>query len=287
MRIEIIAGPTASGKSEAAASRAEQVGGVVINADSMQIFNALPLLTAQPCAQDQARAPHRLYGTVDPSEHCSAGHWRRMAIKEIESALSEGKQPIICGGTGLYIKALMEGLSPMPKVPDSIRAQAMQRLNAIGSAALNDELIARDPLMKDRFHPNHSARIVRAWEVLEATGKSLAAWQADPLESPPAEWTFHLTVLRPDRQTLYDRCNARFVKMMETGALDEVLAFKNRCESDEIPEKALIRNALGFKPLCAYLDGTLTQEDAIAQSQQDTRRYAKRQTTWFSNQFTT
>lgn len=283
--IDIIAGPTASGKSALALQRAADTNGVIINCDSMQIYEDLPILAAQPSDQDKQAAPHKLYGLLKADQPCSAGHWRKLAIPLIEQAIEEGKRPIICGGTGLYIKALTDGLSPMPEVPAEIRKAAMDKLNAIGSAALNEELTARDPQMKDRFHPNHSARIVRAWEVLEATGKSLAHWQSLPLMPPPANWNFNITIVLPDRETLYARCNQRFHQMLEIGALDEVKAFKRRCENGEIPEKALIRNALGFKPLCRYLNGETTLDEAIEKSQQNTRNYAKRQTTWFKNQF--
>lgn len=283
--IYIVAGPTASGKSARALELAQQHNGVIINCDSMQIYDALPLLAAQPCAQDLKAAPHKLYGALHPNEPCSAGGWRMMAEPLIEAALSSGQAPIICGGTGLYIKALTDGLSPIPPVPAAVRAQGEALMAALGCPAFYDALIARDPLMEGRFHPNHSARILRAWEVLEATGKSLAYWQAQPLVPPPAHWDFKLEMILPPREKLYANCDYRFTQMLEAGALEEVAAFKARCESGEINAGALITNALGFKSLCAYLDGACSLDEAVTQAQTDTRRYAKRQMTWFRNQF--
>ncbi len=282
--IYIVAGPTASGKSAYALDLAQRLNGVIINCDSMQIYDALPLLAAQPSAEDNALVPHALYGALHPNAPCSAGLWRRMAIPVIEEALAAGQTPIICGGTGFYIKALTEGLSPIPDVPETVRAQAMQRFEAIGCSALYDELIAKDPLMKGRFHPNHSARILRAWEIFEATGKSLAYWQDQPLIAPPENWQFHIEKILPDRDVLYDRCNRRFDLMLEQGALEEVKGFNQRVKDENINPDALITKALGYAPLSAYLSGDVDLETAVEQSKQDTRRYAKRQMTWLRNQ---
>ena len=282
--IYVIAGPTASGKSARAMELAQLHDGVIINCDSMQIYDALPILSAQPTHEDMDIVPHRLYGALPPNQPCSAGMWRDMAIPVIEDVIKNGQTPIICGGTGLYIKALMDGLSPIPPVPDAVRAQADALMAEIGAPALNDKLIAADPLMKDRFHPNHSARIQRAWEVLQATGKSLAYWQEQPLIPPPAEWDFQVETILLPREALYQRCNDRFEAMIDHGALNEVRDFKARCETGEVDDGALIKKALGFAPLCQYLDGHMTMAEAITQSQTDTRRYAKRQMTWFRNQ---
>ena len=282
--ITIVAGPTASGKSARALDIARQHNGVIINCDSMQIFDALPLLAAQPSPADIQAASHKLYGALHPNEPCSAGIWRRMAMPIIEAALDAGQMPIICGGTGFYIKALTEGLSPIPETPDDIRVRAMTEMDAVGCPAFYADLAQRDPLVGGVFHPNHSARILRAWEVFEHTGRSLLDWQREPLIGPPSDWHFDVIKILPPRDELYARCDQRFDLMLEQGALDEVAAFKARCDAGEINDSALIKKALGFAPLCAYLNGERSLSEATAQAKQDTRNYAKRQMTWLRNQ---
>ena len=279
--IHVIAGPTASGKSALALSKAHALGGVVINADSMQIYDALPLLTAQPAPEDRQAAPHALYGVLPPHEACSAGRWRAMAVAAIEKTLAQGKAPIVTGGSGLYIKALMEGFSPIPDVPAEIRARVMRRYEEIGGEAFYNELKERDPVMAARFHPHHAARILRAYEVIEATGTSLSVFQDMPKEQPPAHWHFHVTRVMPDKQTLDARCDERFDAMMAQGVLDEVRDFY---AAHDLPEDALIHRALGATPLRRYLKGEISKDDAIARAKADTRRYAKRQMTWFRHQ---
>lgn len=283
--IHIVAGPTASGKSARALQLARDQNGVIINCDSMQIYDALPILSAQPTEADKINIPHHLYGHLAPAEICSAGHWARLAKPLIEGALANNQTPIICGGTGLYIKALTKGLSPIPDVPHNIRAQTTALINEIGSPALHAKLEARDQLIKDRFHPNHSARIMRAWDVLEATGKSLAHWQSLPLIAPPEDWTFKTEIILPERETLYARCDRRFDWMLKNGALEEVKTFTAQLKNTTISDTALILNALGYKPLRDYQAGKISLETATTQSKQDTRNYAKRQSTWFRNQF--
>lgn len=283
-RIVIVAGPTASGKSSHALDLALQNNGVIINCDSMQIFDALPILAAQPSPEDFTKAPHRLYGALQPNEPCSAGIWRRMVQPIIEEALANDQLPIICGGTGFYIKALTDGLSPIPETPDEIRQRGMALMDEMGCPAFYQDLIKRDPLVAGLFHENHSARISRAWEVFEHTGVSLIEWQKKPLIGPPNDWAFDIQPIMPDRETLYACCDLRFDMMLKQGALGEVMAFKQRCENGEIDEGALIKKALGFMPLCSYLDGENSLEEAKEKSKQDTRRYAKRQMTWLRNQ---
>lgn len=282
--IHIIAGPTASGKSAKAIELAQATNGVIINCDSLQIYQDLPILTAQPSAADHAAAEHALYGILKPEEPCSAGAWCDLAKPLIEDLLAQGKTPIICGGTGLYTKALIEGLSPMPEVPAEIRARANALLEEIGSAALHEKLGQRDPEIAARFHPNHAARIVRAWEVLEATGKSLAEWQRLDKTAPPAHWHFEAHKIIPERDILRDRCARRFEMMIENGVLDEVAAFDARIQSGEIKPDAPVTKALGFKPLQAYLHGKMSKTEAIERSIIDTHQYAKRQNTWIRNQ---
>lgn len=279
--IHVIAGPTASGKSALALSMARDLGGVIINADSMQVYDALPLLTAQPSREEQEAIPHKLYGVQHPNEWCSAGNWREMAMAAIDDTLADNKTPIVVGGSGLYIKALMEGFSPIPDIQDDVRHSVIDLQARLGNPAFYEELKKRDPVMAARLHPHHTARLVRAYEVIEATGKSLSHFQALPKEQPPAHWRFHVTRVMPDKDMLDQRCDARFDWMMDHGALDEVAAFYARTDIDE---KALIHRALGATPLKAYLDGTLSKEDAVTRAKTDTRQYAKRQMTWFRHQ---
>lgn len=282
--IHIIAGPTAGGKSAAALNLAARENGVIINCDSLQIYDGLALLTAQPSAEDFVQTSHKLYAHLHPNDVCSAGNWREMVIPVIEEVLAQGKTPIIVGGTGLYIKALVDGLSPIPDIPEEVRAAAVEKQKALGNPAFHEALKKRDPVMAARFHPYHRARLVRAWEVLEATGKSLAEWQKLPRAKPPESWRFDIKKIIPERAVLHERCNARFLLMMDNGVLDEVSAFKARIDSGEIRSDVPLTKALGFKALCAYLAGNLSKEEAIEQAQAQTRQYAKRQITWVRGQ---
>lgn len=282
--IYVVGGPTASGKSAHALALAEEHDGVIINADSMQIYDGLSILTAQPPPEDLAQAPHLLYGALHPNDACSAGNWREMVEPIIQQVLDDNKTPIITGGSGLYIRALTDGLSPIPDIPNDIRNAANQKQEELGNPAFYDALKERDPIMAERLHPDHTARLIRAWEVLEATGKSLAAWQELPLLTPPNEWQFNITLVMPERETLYERCNMRFEWMLDNGALDQLKAFNAAIEAGEISPKALLNNALGVKPMTAYLNGELSKSDAIERGQADTRHYAKRQVTWFRHQ---
>lgn len=275
----VICGPTASGKSGLALAAARAFGGVVVNADSMQVYDALALLTARPSAADLEAAPHRLYGVLPPSETCSAARWRDLAAAEMEAAWAAGGLPILCGGTGLYLRALMEGLSPIPDIPEDIRATARARLAELGNDAFHAELARRDPVMAARLDPGNSQRLARAWEVIEATGRSLAEWQAEPLEDAVAARWFTV-VLDPGRERLYGQCDARFRAMVAAGALDEVRAF----EALRLPSDLPIQKALGRRELAAHLAGEMELETAIAAAAQATRNYAKRQATWFRHQ---
>jgi tRNA dimethylallyltransferase len=276
----IVAGPTASGKSALALAIAEEFDGVVINADSMQVYRELRVLTARPTELDEQRAPHRLYGVLSASERCSAGRWRAMALSEIADAHSAGKLPIVCGGTGLYLKALTEGLSPMPDVPSAVSDTVRRRLHSEGAAGLYSELESRDPAMAERLEPGDAQRVARALEVLEATGRSLAEWQSAPAEPPPGDLRFLTILLSPPRDWLYVRCDRRLRKMMDEGALGEV---RRLIAMDLDPDLPAMK-ALGIKELAAYLAENKVFEEALAAAQQATRRYAKRQMTWFRHQ---
>ena len=282
--IHIVCGPTASGKSSYALDLADKENGVIINCDSLQIYDGLPTLTAQPDEHERERVPHKLYAVLHPNEVCSAGNWREMVMPIIEDILANGQTPIITGGTGLYIKALMDGLSPMPDIPDDVRQAASDLCDDIGAPALHDKLREHDPVMADRLDPHNKARLIRAWEVLQATGKSLAEWQDLPLETPPDDWDFKVHKIMPDREVLYQRCHDRFDAMMNGGVVDEVKAFQARIDTGEVKNGVPITKALGFKPLVAYLDGEMSKDDAIDRAKTDTRHYAKRQMTWFRNQ---
>lgn len=283
-KIHVIAGPTASGKSAKALELADRYDGIIINCDSIQIYDGLPILTAQPDAAETAQAPHKLYSALHPNDVCSAGNWREMVIPVIEETLEAGKTPVIVGGTGLYIKALMEGLSPMPDIPDDVRAAAVKKQEELGNPAFHEALKERDPVMAERFHPFHTARLVRAWEVLDATGKSLSEWQKAPLSGPPEHWEFEVHKIIPDREILRKRCDDRFLWMMDNGAPEEVEDFANKIENEAIKPDVPLTKALGFKELREYINGQLPKHEAIERSQALTRQYAKRQTTWFRNQ---
>ena len=282
--IHIVAGPTASGKSARALELSHEKNGVVINCDSMQIYNGLPLLTAQPSQEDLQKAPHEFYGILDPNDMCSAGNWREMVEPLIQNILDDHKTPIICGGSGLYIKALMEGLSPMPDTPQDVREAAVAKHDELGTAAFYETLKERDPVMAGRLDPANKARLIRAWEVLEATGKSLAEWQEIDKLAPPESWKFEVEIVMPERAELYDRCNKRFVQMIDQGVLNEVADFAAQIERGEVKENAPLANALGFDFLRDHLKGDMSLDEAINLSQGETRRYAKRQSTWFRNQ---
>ena len=284
--VRIIAGPTASGKSALALEAAEKYDGIIINADSMQIYDALPLLTAQPSEADKAQAPHRLYGLLDPAQQCSAMSWRQMALTEIRAALNENKTPIICGGTGFYIKSLLEGLSPIPEVPEEVRILSEDILDRIGIAAFFETLKEKDPETAAKLDPQNRQRLVRAWEVLAHTGKGLSYWHTIPRDEPDPDLIFDVTLVMPLRGTLYERCDARFLKMVEMGVVEEVRAFDDLMMAGKIPVDSPITKALGFIPLQGHIRGEMPLETAIMLGQADTRHYAKRQATWFRHQIT-
>lgn len=280
--VVVIGGPTASGKSALALAVAEEFGGTVINADSMQVYRELAVLTARPGPADLARAPHRLYGMLEVTERCSAARWRDLAMAEIAASHGAGRLPVVVGGTGLYLKALLEGLSPIPEIPPAIRAAALALVAERGAAALHAELGRRDPVMAARLQPTDRQRLVRAWEVLEATGRSLAAWQSEPPPQEPGAPALApiVFVLEPPRPALYAACDRRLAAMLAAGALDEVAALDRLGLAPDLP--AL--KAVGVPELLAHLRGELTLPDALVAAQQATRRYAKRQITWFRHQ---
>lgn len=282
--ISIVVGPTASGKSSFALDLAASKNGVIINADSMQIYDALHVLSAQPPAEDLERAPHRLYSALSASDRCTPQRWRDMAIPEIKQVFENGQHPILVGGTGLYIRALTEGFSPIPDIPPEIRDDAILWQKKLGNPVFHKALGKFDPEMAAQLNPQDTQRLIRAWEVFKATDKSLAYWQTLPLSGPPEGMKFEINFINPPRETLYERCNMRFDQMIDLGILDEVKALKQQIEDGTVPPDAPIANALGFRDLCDYLDNKISLEDAVDKAKTATRRYAKRQVTWFRNQ---
>ncbi len=278
-KLLVIAGPTASGKSALASALAEAVEGVVINADSMQVYRGVPILTAQPTPEEQARLPHRLYGAFAPDQLCSAGIWRALAAQACAEAWEQGRLPVVVGGTGLYLRTLVEGISPILEIPEDVRETSRALFAELGNARFHEKLSVRDPVMAARLDPGNSQRLVRAWEVLEATGRSLADWQADPREGGLDAESFTL-LLAPPRDALYRACDLRLAKMLELGALDEVAALTALNLDPALP----VMKALGVAEFSAHLKGELSLPAALALAQQSTRRYAKRQTTWFRHQ---
>lgn len=274
----LIAGPTASGKSAAALELAEKTGGVVINADSMQVYAQAPILTAQPSAEDMARAPHRMYGHVDAREVYSVGRWRDDAAKALQDL--DGRMPIFVGGTGMYFMALTEGLADVPSIPADIRDAARALLAEIGVEALHARLAARDPLTASRLRPSDPQRVLRAYEVLEATGRPLAQWQDEPAAPLLKDRKIAAFVLDPPRPVLRARIAERFSKMVDGGGLDEARALEGL--DPTLPAAKL----LGLRPLQALAEGTLGREEALETAVTTTRQFAKRQMTWFRNRMT-
>ena len=271
-------GPTASGKSALALAAARAFGGTVINADAMQVYRELGILTARPDAEALAAAPHRLYGIMPGTRACSAGVWREMALQEIAGCHGAGRLPILAGGTGLYLRALARGLSPLPPVPAEVRSGARDRHRRLGGEAFHAELASRDPATAARLDPGDSQRLIRAWEILDATGRPLSDWQAEKAEAAP--FAFLRILVAPPREALYRACDARFLIMMERGALDEVRALLDLGLDPALP----VMRALGVRELAAHLAGACDLETAVAEAQTATRRYAKRQITWLRTQ---
>jgi tRNA dimethylallyltransferase len=276
----LIAGPTASGKSALALAVAEKCGGIVINTDSMQVYRDLRIITARPTADEEARVPHHLYGHRDAAVNCSVGTWLDDAAAALAAARTQGKLPIFVGGTGLYFKGLLRGLSNVPAVPAGIRETVRARLDRDGAEALHAELAQRDPVMGERLKPRDRARIARALEVIEATGRSIDHWHAHGL--PPLLSPANVTAvfLAPERAELYARIDRRFAQMLTHGALEEVAALAKRGLDPILPAM----KAHGVPALIRHQRGEISLVEATAIGAQDTRHYAKRQFTWFRHQ---
>lgn len=276
----ILAGPTASGKSALAMRLARECDGVIINADSMQVYREIPILAAQPDLADQAALPHRLYGFQPITENYSSAEWAQQAVAAITETLGEGKQPILVGGSGLYLKALTEGFSPMPVIPPAVRKHISDLYDILGASSFHAMLKKIDPISAERLHPTDRQRCIRAREVYEVSGEPFSAWRMRDKMSPAGDLTFRSCVVMPEREKLHAQINTRFVQMIDLGALDEARAV----HAMNVPPLMTGAQALGLQALIEYLDNHITLDEAIEQGQTQTRQYAKRQYTWFRGQ---
>lgn len=278
----LIAGPTASGKSALALALAEKIGGTIVNADSMQVYRDLRVITARPTPAEEARVPHRLYGHVDAGENYSVGRWCRDVGEALNEIAAQGRVAILVGGTGLYFKALTSGLAAVPPIPAEIRGQVRARMASEGAAALHGELASLDPITAQRLMVNDRSRIARALEVVLATGRSLSDWHRDGMPALVDSARAAKIFLTCERKQLVARIEARFAAMLEAGALDEVRALERRQLDPLLPAM----KAHGVPWLIRHLHGEISLDEAAAGAIMDTRRYAKRQLTWFRNQMT-
>ncbi len=276
----LIAGPTASGKSALAIRMAQETGGFIVNTDSMQVYDVLDLLTARPGKADLAATEHHLYGHVAPSISYSTGRWLDDVAVLLSQPTMKERTPIFVGGTGLYFRALLGGLSQMPEVPDDVRAYWRGRMETDGPELLHRDLSERDPDMAATLQPADSQRIVRALEVLEGTGKSLLDWQRKKGRALVDDDSARKIVLAPDRAWLSERIARRFALMWDNGAIDEVKALLALDLAPQLPAM----KAIGVREITAYLGGSMAREEAVERSVIATRQYAKRQSTWFRNQ---
>jgi tRNA dimethylallyltransferase len=274
--LALIAGPTASGKSALALALAERANGVIVNADSAQVYRDLPALSAAPTAADRACAEHRLYGFLDAAVPCSAADWADAAKREIADVHASGRLPILAGGTGLYIRTLIDGIAPVPPIDRAVRQE-------VRAAAVEDNrarLAKLDPAAAERLNAGDTARIARALEVVLSTGRTLAEWQEQREGGIGDSVELEVLLLLPPRNWLYRRCDERFARMMESGAVEEVERLLARGLDPDLPAM----RGIGVREIAAFLGGEMSREEAIAAGQQATRRYAKRQYTWFAHQ---
>lgn len=274
--LALIAGPTASGKSALALALAEATSGVVINADSAQVYRDLRTVSARPTAADEARTPHRLYGTRDGADACSAADWAADAKAEIKAAHEAGRSPILVGGTGLYLRTLLDGIAPVPTIDPRLRAA----VRALPVAAAHEALSREDPGAAARLRPTDTTRVARALEVIRSTGRPLAAWQAEKAGGIGGEMALRPLVLLPPRDWLHARCDARFEAIFSDAGIAEVRSLLER----HLPVAAPVMRAIGVREIAAFLRGEMTREEALAAGKTATRQYAKRQYTWFRRQ---
>lgn len=282
LRPLLIAGPTASGKSALARQRAEERPSVIVNADSMQVYSGLRILTARPTGAEEAAAPHRLFGHVPPPERYSVGRWLADVAAVLAEAEDSGVRPIVVGGTGLYFRALTEGIAPIPVIPPDIRARWEARADEEGLADLHAILSQRSPAEGARVKPSDRTRLVRALEVIDATGRTLGEWQSDQPSQPPLirESAAERIILDPPRADLHRRIDERFAGMVAEGGIAEAEALSAAGLDPRLPAM----KAIGVRPLLDLVAGQIGRDEAIARGQAETRQYAKRQSTWFRHQ---
>ncbi|MEH3039009.1 MAG: tRNA (adenosine(37)-N6)-dimethylallyltransferase MiaA [Sphingomonas paucimobilis] len=275
--VALIAGPTASGKSALAIDIARRHDGVVVNADSAQVYRDLRVLSARPSREEEAQAPHRLFGHVDGADPYSAALWAQQATAEIDAAHAAGKLPVLVGGTGLYLRTLIDGIAPVPDIDPAIR----DAVRALPTDRAAQALQREDPAAATRLNPTDTTRIARALEVIRATGRTLADWQRDRVGGIGDRIALSAMLLLPDRDWLTERCDRRLAQMFDGGAVEEVAALLNR--SDIAPD-ATVRRAIGVAEIARWQSGDSTRDESLAAARFATRQYAKRQYTWFRNQ---
>jgi tRNA dimethylallyltransferase len=275
-KLALIAGPTASGKSALALELAERRSGVVINADSAQVYRDLRIVSARPEKEDEARAPHRLYGYRDGAEACSAAEWAADAKREIAAAQSEGKLPILVGGTGLYLRTLLDGIAPVPPIDAAVRSE----VRALPVAEAYEALRHEDVGAAERLRPSDTTRVARALEVVRATGRPLAEWQREKSGGIASQVQLRPLILLPPRDWLYRRCNSRLEQIFSDEGIAEVRSLLERGLNPSLP----VMRAIGVAEIAGFLAGSLSRDDALKAGQTATRQYAKRQFTWFSRQ---
>lgn len=278
--IIIIGGPTASGKTSLSIEVARQLDAVIINADSQQVYQDIPIITAQPTKEEQENIPHKLYSVISVMEFFSVAKWLKMAQQEISSALQQDKTPILVGGTGMYIKALIDGISDVPDIDADLRANLRNAAAEKGTEFIYEKLQTKDPDVAKTLNAKDTQRVLRAYEVLQQTGKSISYWHSKVQEPIFPKEQIKLYFLLPKRQKLYENCNKRFLQMVENGVLDEM----KKIDQMQVPNGMPAMRAHGLRELILYLNDKMSLEDAIAISQQNTRKYIKRQTTWFRHQ---
>ena len=278
--ILLIAGPTASGKSHLALAMAELLGGEIVNADSMQVYRELSILTGRPSAKEQIRVPHHLYGTQSVAESGSAGKWLKAAVKAIDGILGRDRVPIVCGGSGLYLKVLCEGISPVPEVSEDYVSAANELYDSEGGLAFHSRLRRIDPQTANRLPHTDRQRLIRAYVVKESTGFSLEEWKASQVDKSRLGGKICKINISPPREALYDRIDRRLLSMIGAGALEEVASLNLGLNFNSPALKAL-----GVREFRRYLDGYCSLEEAVEKVQRSTRNFAKRQITWFRNQF--
>lgn len=276
-KIPIICGPTASGKSDFAMKIASQNNGEIINSDSSQIYKEIPILSCSPTDEDKARIAHHLYNHKLMSEKYSVAKFIIEAKDAVESVISKGKMPIIVGGTGLYIKALIEGVNIIPEIPEDVRNHTQNLLESLGNEKFHEELSKIDPKAGERLHPSNSQRLARAFEVFTHTKKSIYDFHEMPTKSPLSDYDLDVVIITADREKLYQKCNKRFAILTEIGAIEEAEKIMDLYE----PENA---KAIGYMEIYNYIKGDISKEKMIEIASQKTRNYAKRQITFFKHQ---